>query len=380
MTQILAYDELTWPEVAELPRNIPLVIPLGSGYPLHRLADGFGSPERIALLPELPFGWRGSGLAVPEAALQPLLLNLLDSLQEDGFSNVKCLTPQDLGLDLGSRKIALPHPSQHRLIKSIPDAEDSHKVVLIPVGHTEQHGFHLPLSTDTDIIGAIASGVANQMPYSASSLPAWPYGVSTHRQAFAGTLNAGGRAFEDFWGAVLDVLVARGFDRMYLLSGHGGNCSFLQNVVKYAGERHRRIFCATAWLYLSDAQGSQILERCRQSPIGGMGHACELETSLILHLRPELVHMDRVVDETDFTATPNYYMDWNEGGALIANPPWDDDTRTGAYGAGSLATPEKGKIWLEAAIQEKSAHVLEIHEQQQRREARRIAGYGLWGL
>jgi creatinine amidohydrolase len=110
-----------------------------------------------------------------------------------------------------------------------------------------------------------------------------------------------------------------------------------------------------------------------------MGHACELETSLILHLRQDLVDMEKVVDELNFITTPNYYMDWNEGGALIANPPWDDDTLTGAYGAGSLATAEKGRVWLQAAIEEKSAHVLEIHEQHQLREARRFSGYGLWG-
>ena len=86
------------------------------------------------------------------------------------------------------------------------------------------------------------------------------------------------------------------------------------------------------------------LEAKRQSKLGGMGHACELETSLILHLRPELVHLERAVDETDFVTTPNYYMDWIEGGALTANPPWEDDTRTGAYGAGSLGTAEKGEI------------------------------------
>ena len=110
-----------------------------------------------------------------------------------------------------------------------------------------------------------------------------------------------------------------------------------------------------------------------------MGHACELETSFILHLRPELVHMERAVDEVDFISTPNYYMDWVEGGALIANPPWDDDTRTGAYGAGSLGTAEKGRLWLEAAIAEKLEHVAEINEQHRRREARRKAGFGLWG-
>jgi creatinine amidohydrolase len=111
-----------------------------------------------------------------------------------------------------------------------------------------------------------------------------------------------------------------------------------------------------------------------------MGHACELETALILYLHPELVHLERAVDELDFVATPAYYMDWVEGGALIANPPWDDDTKTGAYGAGSLATPENGKFWLEAAVAEKVSHVAEIHTQHALREARRQSGFGLWGL
>jgi hypothetical protein len=72
-------------------------------------------------------------------------------------------------------------------------------------------------------------------------------------------------------------------------------------------------------------------------------------------------------------------MDWVEGGALVANPPWDDDTATGSYGAGSQATTEKGRLWLEAAILEKVEHVYEIHEQHRRREERRAAGFGLWG-
>jgi creatinine amidohydrolase/Fe(II)-dependent formamide hydrolase-like protein len=110
-----------------------------------------------------------------------------------------------------------------------------------------------------------------------------------------------------------------------------------------------------------------------------MGHAGELETAFILHLRPDLTHMERVVNETDFVSTPSYYMDWIEGGSLVANPPWDDDTATGAYGAGSVATAENGRIWLEAGIAEKVAHVKEIHEQHGRREERRRAGYGLWG-
>lgn len=373
------YDQLTWPEVADLPRDTPLILPFGSNYDLERLAEQVNHPPRIGLLPAFPFGWRGSGLEVPEAIIGAYIDNLINSLRDDGFTRVYALTPQDT--------IRLPNPkfqitqfnqSQKQSAPPLPLESERGKVILMPIGHTEQHGLHLPLSVDTIIIEAIAKGTASAAPSRAETLPAMPYGVSTHRPAFAGTMNAGGRAFEDFWLAVIDALAVRGFDRFYLMSGHGGNTSFLVNVVKYAGERHRRIFCATAFLHTSGTIGAAAIEKYRTSKIGGMGHAGELETSYMLHLRPDLCYMERVVDETDFVATPSYYMDWIEGGSLIANPPWDDDTKTGAYGAGSHATAEKGRLWLEAAIEEKAAHVEEIHEQHERREARRKTGYGLW--
>ncbi|MBP6804853.1 MAG: creatininase family protein [Chloroflexi bacterium] len=378
-TDFFSYEELTWPDVAALPRDTPLIISLGDGYDREKLASALGNPPRAGLLPSIPFGWRGSGLTVPEALLGQLVANLLDSLRDDGFSRVYALTPQAIDLGLGAQRIALPHVSQFIPEPLLPGPDALDKVVLIPIGHTEQHGFHLPLSTDTLIIGHIGRETAVSHPTIATSLPVFPYGVSTHRQAFAGTLNCGGRAFEDFWLGVIDVLAGRGFSKLYLMSGHGGNVSFLVNTIKYAGERHRRIFCATAWLHTSGKLGAAAIEKHRRSARGGMGHAGELETAMILHLRPDLTHMERVVDETDFITTENYYMDWIEGGSLAANPPWDDDTATGAYGAGSVATAENGKIWLETAVLEKAAHVREIHEQHRRREERRKDGFGLWG-
>jgi creatinine amidohydrolase len=386
------YDELTWDAVAELPRDTPLVLPLGSGYPAtslrttwNLLVSQLRDPPRIGLLPPFPFGWRGSGLELPDQILAQYVFNLLESLRDDGFSCVYCLAPA--GIDPQSTFIVQhsasilrqPHPTHHSPIPQLPPDAERGKVILIPIGHTEQHGFHLPLSVDTIIVDAIAKGTVAKVPTRCWTMPVMPYGVSTHRSSFAATMNAGGRAFEDFWVAVIDILVARGFDRFYFMSGHGGNTSFLVNVVKYAGERHRRIFCATAWLHTSGRIGAEALAKYRTSKIGGMGHACELETSYLLHLRPDLCHMERVVDETDFISTPDYYMDWIEGGSLVANPPWDDDTKTGAYGAGSHGTAQKGRLWLEAAIEEKADHVEQIHEQHERREKRRNEAYGLWG-
>ncbi len=384
-TRIFNYDDLSWDVVADLPRNTPLILPLGSGYDVNLLTGQLSDPPRIGLLPAFPFGWRGSGLEVPDKIFTQYISNLLDSLRDDGFSRVYCLAPQ--GFDpqsffieqLSASCLRLPSPTYNASMNFLPPDSERGKVILIPIGHTEQHGFHLPLSVDTIIIDAVAKGTVTKLPTRSWAMPVMPYGVSTHRSSFAATMNAGGRAFEDFWGAVVDVLVSRGFDRMYLMSGHGGNTSFLVNIVKYAGERHRRIFCATTWLHTSGRIGAAALEKYRTSPIGGMGHACELETAFLLHLRPDLCKMERVVDETDFVSTPDYYMDWIEGGSLVANPPWDDDTKTGAYGAGSLGTAEKGRLWLEAAIDEKADHVEQIHDQHERREKRRNAGYGLWG-
>jgi creatinine amidohydrolase len=378
MTAFLPFSDLTWPEVAALPRDWPLVIPLGEGYDLQRLAAALGDPPEAGLLPALPFGWRGSGLEAPPALLATLLANLLESLRDDGFSRVYALTPQGLNLGLGTQALALPHSISTQPAAARPADSERDKVVLIPIGHTEQHGLHLPLSTDTLIIEEIGRRTAEAAPDLATCLPAFPYGASTHRASFAGTLNCGGRAFEDFWLAIVEALAARGFDRFYLISGHGGNCSYLVNVVKSAGERRRRIFCATTWLHTSGRIAAPVVQATRRSARGGMGHAGELETAMILALRPDLTHMDRVVDEIDFVSTESYFMDWIEGGDLVANPPWDDDTRTGAYGAGSVATAENGKLWLETAVREKVAHVEEIHEQHRRREERREAGFGLW--
>lgn len=338
------YEELTFPEVEHLDRDWPVIWPLGTG----PLPDDLPGPDRI-LLPPLPFGF-AAPLRVD--SFERVLDSLRAILAEDGFHNqhlVECPGPLELPLT---------------------------EVALICTGHTEQHGFHLPLSTDTVIAGALGQALGQRDDV--TCLPVWPYGVSTHRRQFPGTLTVEPRAWEDFWVDIVGCLRALGFECVYLLNGHGGNHSFLVNVTKFAGDRWPEMFVATSFLHTSSGAAAELLERTRDSKL--MGHACELETSYLLHLRPDLVHLDRAVDEIDFVATSRYQVDWISDGVLVANPAWTDDTRTGTYGAPSVSTAAKGQLWMEAALVELGLHLDEVKEQQRLRRHRRATGWveGAW--
>jgi creatinine amidohydrolase len=134
-------------------------------------------------------------------------------------------------------------------------------------------------------------------------------------------------------------------------------------------------FVYTTFLHTSFGRGWQQVQSQRRSRL--MGHACELETSYMLALRPDCVHMEWAVDEVDFLSSPNYAMDWVESGALIANPPWTDDTHTGSYGAPTLATASQGWEWLRVAVQDLSELVGEAQGQHLQRKRRRQGDYRL---
>ena len=372
--QIICYADLTWPEVAELPRHLPLLIPLGLGeYDLPAVAAQLGA-ETLVMLPAVPYGCARMDddplgrLAVRPGLLRRVLLGISRELRAQGFRRIVFLNGHGDQKLRGDGLELLAAACQPQPTPPWP-ADLPQRTVVISTGHTEQHGYHLPLHTDTTIVEALAAGLSEAAGDEVLCLPAWPYGVSTHTRQFPGTLTLGGRAFEDFFLAIVDRLAALGAEMIYFSNGHGGNHSFLVNVVKLAGERHPTCFIAAEWLHTT----GPALARYRATAIGGMGHGGELETSYMLHLRPDLVHMARAASEVDFVSTPGYYMDWVEGGRLIANPPWSDDTVSGIYGDGRMGTAEKGRLWLAAAVQERLEAVREVREQHTRRQARRAA-------
>lgn len=162
------------------------------------------------------------------------------------------------------------------------------RTLIVPLGATEQHGPHLPLSTDTTIATAWANSVSARVPGSVVA-PPLPYGSSGEHQSFPGTLSIGQDALQ----LVVVELVrsaANDFDRVVLLSGHAGNVDPLRAAAaQLRQEGHDVIDLYPTWGVVLDADGEPM-------PIDA--HAGLIEASLMLHLRPEVVHQDRAVAGT----------------------------------------------------------------------------------
>jgi mycofactocin system creatininase family protein len=147
-------------------------------------------------------------------------------------------------------------------------------LVLVPVGSIEQHGPHLPLDTDTTIAATVAAAVADRLDGEVLVAPAISYGSSGEHQDFAGTSSTGSEALQ-----LCIVELVRSMStwagRIVLVNAHGGNVSALAKATfQMISEQHDVAWvpCATEDVDL---------------------HAGLTETSLMLHLRPASVRLDR---------------------------------------------------------------------------------------
>src|SRR5690348_12520530 len=108
LERFFQFDELTFPEVPTLPRELPLVLPLGGGYNPEALSPALGNPPRVGMLPAVPFGWRGSEIETAHGIFSAMVRNLVNSLREDGFTYVHVLAPSDKLLEGDIPRIVLP--------------------------------------------------------------------------------------------------------------------------------------------------------------------------------------------------------------------------------------------------------------------------------
>src|ERR1035437_7426 len=97
------------------------------------------------------------------------------------------------------------------------------KVVVLPLGAVEQHGPHLPVSTDTDIVRQVALQAEKQLSDDILLCPVLPFGSSHHHLSFGGTLSVSISTYTQLITELVESLLTGGFRRIVLLNGHGGN-------------------------------------------------------------------------------------------------------------------------------------------------------------
>jgi creatinine amidohydrolase len=161
--------------------------------------------------------------------------------------------------------------------------------VVLPIAAVEQHGRHLPVLTDSMLLGEVVRLASERLGDRVIWAPLLWLGNSHHHADFAGTLSAAPRTYLDILRDLIDNLLGYGFRRVVLLNGHGGNIVPAQQAVFEARQRHRErpglvLLAATYWLLGSKPQ--MLDPTFRQDR---MGHACEWETSMVLQLAPSLV-------------------------------------------------------------------------------------------
>jgi creatinine amidohydrolase len=234
------------------------------------------------------------------------------------------------------------------------------RVPIVPIGTLEDHGPHMPIDTDVTLVEAICRGAATELAEETVLLPAIVHGYSPHHMDFPGTVTIGWDTFCRYCTDVALSLVRHGFDRVLLVNGHGSN----QNLVEMAARLtmvEKPASLVAAAFYLSGPQSQAVIAEVRESERGGMGHACELETSLYLHLQPDAVDMSAALDEEAYPVTEHMWMDWSDG-PLKLMPWWSSFSQSGVQGDATVATADKGKRLFEAAVDEVVSFVTELRE------------------
>ncbi|MGQ9721343.1 MAG: creatininase family protein [Candidatus Jordarchaeum sp.] len=197
--------------------------------------------------------------------------------------------------------------------------------VIVPFGSVEEHGPHLPTSTDSDLCYAIVKKVAEGTNFLVA--PIVNYGLCRSTREFPGTVSIGFETLKQLVKDILFELVNQGFSKIVLFSFHAGS-THLMALKEAAFDFSLENKSIKTFLVSSiDLAGQELLKVLETIP----QHACELETSLMLFLKPETVQMEKVVEE------------YPSGPRFLVSPSGRDWMKTGVMGDPRKASAEKGE-------------------------------------
>ena len=243
----------------------------------------------------------------------------------------------------------------------------SRTVAVLPVAAIEQHGPHLPLNVDTTLVEGV---VAAALPHLAASqsvlfLPTQAVGFSPEHTAFAGTLTLKADTIIRLWTDIAESVAATGVKKLVLLNAHGGQVGLLDVVARDLRARLGLLVYSVSWfnLPLLDAAGASVaaLFSAHEHRFGI--HAGDIETSMMLALKPEQVDM-AMAQNFASTSEDRARSCRLLGDGKSAKLAWQmqDYNACGAAGNAAAATADKGRALLDAAGRSLAALLAEIDQ------------------
>ena len=230
--------------------------------------------------------------------------------------------------------------------------DEAYEVAVLPVGATEAHGLHLPYATDTmqcDEIMRLACERADARGAKVLLLPTIPYGVNENNLEFKWTMSLRPSTLFRVVTDIVSSVEHHGIPKLVLLNGHGGN-EFQPHLRELCRQTSVQIMLVN-WYMAAQEAYKRIFEAPGE-------HGDEMETSLIMHLRPELVKMELAGDGA--TREP-VLTAMKEGWAWLARP-WERFTIDSSLGNPAKAAAEKGQAYIEAVVANLADFLVEISE------------------
>jgi len=231
-------------------------------------------------------------------------------------------------------------------------------VLLLPIGSIEQHGPHLPIDTDTNSATEVAERAARQLDDgSALVLPSITWGLSPYWLPFAGTITL---RPETILALISDIgvsVAAHGFRRLVIVNGHGGNAGIIAVAATLLADHGIRAYALSYWSLL----GPELAE-LTPGDHGMIGHAGQSETSIQLHLQPDLVDAE-FTSMTGWTDVAEIAVDPLR--QVAAMPPLPlVEAPSGVYGNATLATAKIGERIVGLAAERLAVLIMGLPRQQ----------------
>ena len=231
------------------------------------------------------------------------------------------------------------------------DIQSTHfDVAVLPWGATEAHNYHLPYATDNyqvEYIARTSAEIAWSKGTKVLVLPTIPFGVNTGQLDVPYCINMNPSTQLAILKDVCDVIIRHGSTKLVILNGHGAN-NFNSIIRELAGIFPQLIVFAVNWF-----QSAPVKEYFEQP----CDHADEMETSVMMHLHPNLVLPLELAGDG---ATRKFTPAGIKKGWAWTQRPWTKITRDTGSGSPALATPDKGRIFLEACVENIATFYTEI--------------------